>query len=408
MKHGRFMVVHPGARMHYAVPAILARAGMLDSIWTDVCANVGLCRWLALIWPKRLRPAAVRRMLGRRVPSDVPRETIHASLFWTRVEAVEQRLIRADRHTDMQPPGYFSLDARLRRHIDRHGFGRANALYVFSCQSTRVIAAAKEHGLYVVYEVPVAPEVWRVVQEEQIRFPGIESGMAKEKIESVNKWFLSEARLADLIVVPSDFVLESAVESGLPRERIAVVPYGVSENWLREKPKPERGRVLFVGSVGLRKGVHYLASAAKIVRSKGESFEVRAVGPYDPRVIQRPEFSGLHYVGPISRDEVQAELLSADFFVLPSLAEGSATVSYEALACGLPVIATPSSGTVVRDGVEGFIVPPRNADALADRMERLLCDRDLRERMSRNARERAREYTWGRYGERLLAAFSVA
>jgi glycosyltransferase involved in cell wall biosynthesis len=101
---------------------------------------------------------------------------------------------------------------------------------------------------------------------------------------------------------------------------------------------------------------------------------------------------------------VQEEFRRADLFVLPTLAEGMALVHLEAMACGVPVITTPNCGSVVRDGLEGFIVPIRDPRALADRTQQLLEDRDLRQRMGAAARKRARDYTWARYGERLLSA----
>jgi len=90
--------------------------------------------------------------------------------------------------------------------------------------------------------------------------------------------------------------------------------------------------------------------------------------------------------------------------VLPALAEGSAYVCYEALACGLPVITTPNAGSVVRDGIEGYIVPIRDADALAERIMRLAHNRPLLAEMSNRAVARAEEYVWERWSERLLGA----
>ena len=96
----------------------------------------------------------------------------------------------------------------------------------------------------------------------------------------------------------------------------------------------------------------------------------------------------------------------ADVFLLPSLCEGSATVIYEALAHGLPVICTPNTGSVVRDGMDGFIVPIRDAATTAARLEQLAGDRELRTWMGANARQRASEFTVAAYGRRLLAALS--
>jgi starch synthase len=99
-----------------------------------------------------------------------------------------------------------------------------------------------------------------------------------------------------------------------------------------------------------------------------------------------------------------ARMASADVFVFPSLFEGSAVVTYEALATGLPCVVTPSAGSVVRDGVEGFIVPPGQVDDLAHRMEQLGNDPGLRASMAMAARDRALSFDWPRYHERLIAA----
>jgi glycosyltransferase involved in cell wall biosynthesis len=91
-------------------------------------------------------------------------------------------------------------------------------------------------------------------------------------------------------------------------------------------------------------------------------------------------------------------------FVFPSLFEGSAVVTYEALACGLPAVVTPSAGSVVRDGVEGFLVPPGEVEPLAAAMERLGGDPQLRAAMSAAARARAEEFDWPRYNSAVADA----
>jgi glycosyltransferase involved in cell wall biosynthesis len=96
-------------------------------------------------------------------------------------------------------------------------------------------------------------------------------------------------------------------------------------------------------------------------------------------------------------------MAAADVFVFPSLFEGSAVVTYEALASGLPGIVTPSAGSVARDGLEGLIVPPADVEALAGAMERLGDDPDLRETMAVAARARAETFDWSRYHASLRA-----
>jgi glycosyltransferase involved in cell wall biosynthesis len=90
-------------------------------------------------------------------------------------------------------------------------------------------------------------------------------------------------------------------------------------------------------------------------------------------------------------------MAAADVFVFPTLFEGSAVVTYEALACGLPSIVTPNAGAVVREGAEGMLVPAGDVERLAAAIERLGGDPALRAAMARAARRRALEFTWRRY-----------
>jgi glycosyltransferase involved in cell wall biosynthesis len=114
----------------------------------------------------------------------------------------------------------------------------------------------------------------------------------------------------------------------------------------------------------------------------------------------------INLLGAVPRAEIHQQFAWADIFLLPSICEGSATACYEALSFGLPVITTANTGSVVRDGVDGFIVPIRNAEAISERIERLARDRELLAAMSKNALERASQHTVEEYGERLLCALA--
>jgi len=93
----------------------------------------------------------------------------------------------------------------------------------------------------------------------------------------------------------------------------------------------------------------------------------------------------------------------ADVFVFPTICDSFGIVQVEALAAGLPVITTANAGSVVRAGIDGFIVPIRDAAAIAEKLDRLAADPDLLKKMSFAAVDRAREFSWEKYGERLVA-----
>lgn len=388
----RFAVIQPGARMHYAVPALLAQAGMLQRLYTDICADLGLLPWIDKVVPRGLRPKEIERLLGRRLPLEIDRNKV--------LQCSASTLLA--RFT-----GKRDIDQRVIRLVRSDRFGGADAIYTLLINSDlELVREAKAAGLRIVHETMISPDVGIVLRDERNRFEGIEEQDPQDEMENGRYRDAEKYQVSDLIIVPSDFVRAAVLKLGAPAERVVTLPYGVDASWLSMEPNPIRGRILFVGSVGLRKGNHHLAAATRVLQKRGVDCEVRVIGPIPAQTRSRSIFDGPLYLDQVPRSRVREEFLSADVFVLPSLVEGSATVIYEALACGIPVITTTNSGSVVRDGIEGFVVPVGDSAALADRMQQLVEDRDLRSFFSQNARARAREFTWEKYGERLLAAIA--
>ena len=219
---------------------------------------------------------------------------------------------------------------------------------------------------------------------------------------------LEDLRLADRILVPSEHIAERLVAYGTARQRIAVVPYAADTKRFRPldgKTHDESCTFLFAGGITQRKGIKYLLHAWSKIRRPG--WRLQLLGALPCRLgplADDLKREGVEHLGRVGHSEMPAKMAAADVFVFPSLFEGSAVVTYEALACGLPSIATAASGTVARDGIEGFIVPSANVDALAEQMERLGRDPQLRVEMAGAARRRAEAFDWTRYRASLLEA----
>jgi glycosyltransferase involved in cell wall biosynthesis len=214
----------------------------------------------------------------------------------------------------------------------------------------------------------------------------------------------AELAETDHVLVPSDYVRDTLLARGVPAAKIAVIPYGVDIERFRPPatPRPrERFRLLFVGHLSQRKGIGYLLEAMRRLRGLA-GIELVLVGrKVGAEAALAPYAEHFRYVPHVPFHEVHRLFQDADVFVYPSLHEGSAFVTYEALASGLPVVTTPNAGAVVRDGVEGFLVPIRDVDALVDRLERLHRDPDRRAAMGEAARARAELFTWHAYRQRL-------
>jgi glycosyltransferase involved in cell wall biosynthesis len=287
----------------------------------------------------------------------------------------------------------------------RRGFGNATHMYSMLGECGPLFAEGKRRGLITVSEIYVPLSTERILTEERKKYPDWEFNVPD--YAAVCRGFDADRRLsidADFAICPSKWVRDDLIQNfGLPGERAAVVPYGVDPELFSVRNEPVRGRILFAGAAELRKGIHYLAMAAENVLARGARCEFLVAGNVERSVANQKQCRYLKFLGRVPRVKMRGEFAAADVFVLPSLAEGSAETTYEALACGVPIVTTLEAGAVVRDGTDGRIVPSRDPEALANAITEIVEDRQQRERMSQAARERAHDFTWERYGERLLA-----
>ncbi|RYG30159.1 MAG: glycosyltransferase family 1 protein, partial [Chitinophagaceae bacterium] len=221
---------------------------------------------------------------------------------------------------------------------------------------------------------------------------------------------LEEARLADYLLCPSNHVAHSFVQYGFPPEKCIVIPYGANTRHFHPKPvKGEHFKILFVGSIGVRKGVVYLLEALEMLQ-RHHVVECVFIGRLEEQF--RPIFNQYRHlfthVPHVPHQELVDYYNQASVFVFPSLDEGMALVQLEAMACGLPVICTPNSGgdSVVEEGQNGFVVPIRDPAALAEKISLLLENPALRQSMSAKARAKAEAFSWDVYGDRLAAFLS--
>ncbi len=220
---------------------------------------------------------------------------------------------------------------------------------------------------------------------------------------------------ADVITVPARFAKATFVSQGISADKIRVVPYGVNlEEFHPVGSPPEDGtfRLLFVGQVSLRKGIPYLLEAfSKFKHPKKEMVIVGGVPPEIIPILKQLSMEKIRMVGVVPRREVKDFMSTSHALVLPSIEEGLALVQAQALACGLPVIATPNTGSedLFTHGVEGLVIPARNPTALVEAFESLAASPAHRSELARNASLRAHEIGgWTTYAINIVAVIQEA
>lgn len=218
-----------------------------------------------------------------------------------------------------------------------------------------------------------------------------------------------EVQRADLILCPSQYVYDSMLYNGVDAEKCVIVPFGVNTGVFKRRVQlPDHPRFICVGTICLRKGHQYLFRAFEKVKTHLPDAELVLVGTFknDFKKERRRWWGGdFTHIPSLPHKELAELLQDCSAFVMPSCEEGFARVIIEAMACGLPIIASHESGasTFVQDGVEGFIVAPQNINLLADRMIQLASDLTLNKRMGEQAFSKGgKENSWQDYGDRLL------
>ena len=221
-----------------------------------------------------------------------------------------------------------------------------------------------------------------------------------------------ELERADVVLCPSNFVRDTMIENGIAVGKCFVNPFGVDTNTFQpRKTVSENIRFVCVGTICLRKGHQYLFRAFELVRRQMPNAELVCVGDIKTDFRRElPKWRGLFtHVPHLGHSELAKLLATCTAFVMPSQEEGFARVLSEAMAAGLPILASRESGatTLVTDGVEGFIVRARDPQHIADAMIRVAGDRELNWRMGEAAhRKGAVRNTWQDYSDRLLAEYS--
>ncbi|WP_145947064.1 glycosyltransferase family 4 protein [Paenibacillus sp. Y412MC10] len=222
---------------------------------------------------------------------------------------------------------------------------------------------------------------------------------------------LQEYDMADYILVPSEFVYQSMIDNGVSEKKLLLVPYGYDAKLFKRDTqimKPDDClRLLFVGQIGHRKGLKYLLDAVKNIKQKRPDapLDLVLVGGIDNDFVPYlNQYSNLYrHIDFVPQRKLVELYNSSHIFVFPSLCEGSAVVTYEALGSGLPQIVTFNAGSVISDNEEGIIIPPRDTAALEKAILHLMDNPAEIKRMEQNAINKAKEFTWEKYGDRLIS-----
>jgi len=245
------------------------------------------------------------------------------------------------------------------------------------------------------------------ILEGAFRNEGVKTNVIGEKL--LNRIY-EEEEIVDFIVFPSSFPKLSYLEEGFPESKLKVNTLGVDLK--KFKPKEEynsdKFRVIFVGLLGIRKGVHFLLRAwRKLGLKNAELILIGTLEKYSKEIIlnELRKTNNAIFLGGVDNPEFKYR--ECDVFILPSIEDGFGQVVIEAMACGLPVIVTENVGAkdCVRSGFDGLIIRPFSVDSICESILFFYSNPDKVQDMGRSGSIQAQNFTWEAYQERFIKLF---
>lgn len=388
----RVLVAHPSRQHVRWLLEALERKHVLLSFWTLLPDSRCLPAWTHLAFPTLAK--AVRR---NDIP-EVPREKIH--VLWGPL--LFQRLFARTRSVWLRDLGeWFAwtlFDYWVSMHLKRV---KPDLVIGYEMGCLRTFRQAKRLGATCILDAAACHFRW---VDQQILGSKYRA-KSLDPCSALRRRKLSEARLADFIMCPSELAKVTYVRHRLSRAKVFVNPLGYEPQVFFPPSHPEIGRhmnptFIYVGQLAKHKGLHILLDAFDRVAVKHPSVRLRVVGP--SLDLQVTPNENTQVLGRISPSELSKELASCDCLVLPSLTDSLGLVVLEALAVGLPVCVSDHAGAMqfVKNGENGWIIPAGNSHALARRLEQCVDDIDVVRGMSDQCSASVADYTWRHYQQR--------
>lgn len=383
---------------HYLYTAqALSQEGYLKKYICSVVINSRnewIKSFLPLYWQLKLEGRRISGLCDAHIVSNWLPEAVQKILFYGHISSI----IQANR-----------ISSVMFDRIAQYGIDYCDVFHFVSSVGLSSAKKAKKQGSFIICDERSGhPDYLERLINHEYKIMSLKQPYQDDQDKNRLK---QEYELADLIILPSHFAAKTFIEAGFSQSKLRIIPYGVDlprfniPNY-QENIACNRNKfvILYAGQMIPRKGVHYLVDAFNKLDIPNS--ELWLLGRVDSSLYNFLETAkntnhNIKIFGSVPKIELNKYYSQASVFVLPSIADSFPLVSLEAMAAGIPVIVTENTGSkeVVRDTIDGFVIPIRDSETLMEKIQLLFEYPDLRQKMGHSAKKQVMEFTWERYGK---------
>lgn len=411
----KVIVAHAGQQHSYQTAAAFYKKGCLLKYLTTVYYKPWSFTWLLCPF----LPKSQKARCCSRTSSLIPNSKI------IQIGELRGLFVLALRRSEMLKkmfPGFIrkltdDFGVPVAKYAIKHN---ADVVVMYDTNSNTCFAYLKEHAPHIkrVLDVSIANRLYlkQVYEREMCLFPHYADEIYYEQRDVIDNHtrerLQEEINNTDFFLAGSNFVKNSLLYSGANEKSVFVINYGVDRGQFSfSEPSPSKYplRVLFVGQINFRKGLHHLLKVVSLYdKSK---IVLNVAGGFSPGNVLYEEYKNrenINFMGFVTRDRISEVFSQSDVFVLPSLAEGFALVSLEALSSGCPVVCSTNSGCndVIVEKQNGFVVEVSEENQLKEKMDWFLANMDKIPTMKRNARKTVDNLSWNDYHKKVFDTVS--
>lgn len=394
----RVIVSNVAIQHAYETAAALQEKGLLKRLYTTFYSKVQPTALERVV--QRILPSSLKKNASNRNHTRLRDELVESIVLPEAIERINQKL-RWLNEFDMH-----TLKFRLFDNFVAQKDLRCDAFHGFEGCSMLSMKKAKALGAKIVLDEAMCHVdcIQEVMREEHRRLNLPFADYLKEN-SALTRRKREEYELADLVIVPSEKIRKDFIaRTGRDAASVICIPLGVDLQRFSPQPSARQDsifRVLCVGIVGLRKGIHYLLEAFK--QLKLPNAELLIISPIEKEFLPVLEkYSGLYrHIWSMPNNQLSQYYNDSSVFVLPSVFDSFGFVTLEAMACGVPVIVTENCGLQPRDGVDGFVVPIRSVEAIKEKLLYFYEQPEKRRQMGESAAQYAKRFSWETYRRRL-------